>query len=274
MTVNGALVQGFLYGNQLRPAAELDGSGTLVSRFVYGTRINVPDYMVKAGITYRLLTDHLGSVRLVVNSTTGAIAQQLDYDEFGQITQDSNPDFQPFGFAGGPYDLETKLVRFGARDYDAFAGRWTVKDPIGFAARDGNVYAYVFNDPMTGIDPLGLEMLLMGRQLPVWRLAPSQQPPLPPTRPVPRVTPQPEPLPRWTPAPNPWPRGWQLRNPKQPDWPQDVPWCPGDTCIGGGVPAITPQPPTPSDPCHSPASQRAPRVPTELEECVRARICA
>ena len=43
------------------------------------------------------------------------------------------PGFQPFGFAGGIYDLHTALVRFGARDYDAFTGRWTAKDPISFA---------------------------------------------------------------------------------------------------------------------------------------------
>jgi YD repeat-containing protein len=47
--VNGVLVQGFLYGSQLRPAAELDGSGAVVSRFVYGTKLNVPEYMVKGG---------------------------------------------------------------------------------------------------------------------------------------------------------------------------------------------------------------------------------
>lgn len=46
--VNGALVQAFLYESQLRPAAELDGTGNLVSRFVYGSRPNVPDYFVKS----------------------------------------------------------------------------------------------------------------------------------------------------------------------------------------------------------------------------------
>jgi YD repeat-containing protein len=120
--VNGILTQGFLYSSQLRPAAELDGSGGVVARFVYGTRINVPDYMIKGGVMYRLLTDPLGSVRLVVGTATGTIAQRIDYDEFGQITQDTNPGFQPFGFAGGLYDPDTKLVRFGARDYDAFTG--------------------------------------------------------------------------------------------------------------------------------------------------------
>jgi hypothetical protein len=33
--VNGALVQGFLYENQLEPVAELDGRGNLVAPFVY-----------------------------------------------------------------------------------------------------------------------------------------------------------------------------------------------------------------------------------------------
>lgn len=72
--VNGVLVQGFLYQDQLNPIAELDGAGNIVSRFVYGSQINVPDFMIKGGIIYRLVTDHLGSVRLVVNVQTGAIA--------------------------------------------------------------------------------------------------------------------------------------------------------------------------------------------------------
>jgi RHS repeat-associated protein len=153
--VNGTLVQAFLYRNQLAPVAELDGSGTVVSRFVYGTKINVPEYMVKGGVTYRLLADYLGSVRLVVNTADGTIAQRLDYDEFGQVTQDTNPGLQPFGYAGGIYDLHTKLVRFGFRDYDVFTGRWTIKDPIRLAG-GLNLYAYALGNPVLRADPLGL----------------------------------------------------------------------------------------------------------------------
>ena len=112
--------------------------------------------MVKGGVTYRIISDHLGSPRLIVNTATGAIVQQIDYDEFGNILTDSNPSFQPFGFAGGIYDQHTKLTRFGARDYDAETGRWTAKDPILFKGGDVNLYGYVLNDPVNFIDPFGL----------------------------------------------------------------------------------------------------------------------
>jgi RHS repeat-associated protein len=48
------------------------------------------------------------------------------------VLDDTDPGFQPFGYAGGEYDWTTGLTRFGARDYDASIGRWTAKVPIGF----------------------------------------------------------------------------------------------------------------------------------------------
>jgi len=153
--VNGALIQGFLYGDQLNPIAELDSNNNIVSQFIYGTKVNVPDYMVKDGVTYKIITDQLGSPRLIVNADTGVVAQKIDFDEFGLITQDTNPNFQPFGFAGGLVDNHTGLTRFGARDYDAVTGRWTSKDPIRFAGGDSNIYGYVFSDPINFIDPNG-----------------------------------------------------------------------------------------------------------------------
>jgi RHS repeat-associated protein len=57
---------------------------------------------------------------------------------------------------GGLYDFDTKLYRFGARDYDPTIGRWTAKDPIGFAGGDTNLYAYVGGNPMSYNDPSGL----------------------------------------------------------------------------------------------------------------------
>jgi RHS repeat-associated protein len=160
--VNGTLVQGFLYEGALAPAAELDGNGNVTARFIYGTRSNVPDYLIKGGMTYRLIADHLGSPRLVIDATTGHIVQRLAYDAFGRVTFDDNPGFQPFGFAGGLYDPDTKLTRFGARDYDAETGRWTAKDPILFGGGDTNLYGYALNDPVNWLDPLGLEQVRNG----------------------------------------------------------------------------------------------------------------
>lgn len=152
--INGTITQGFLYGDQLNPVAELDQNNNVVARFVYGTKINVPDYMVKGGETYRILSDHLGSPRLVINTSTGTVEQRLDYDAFGNVINDTNPGFQPFGFAGGIYDQDTQLTRFGARDYDAEIGRWTSKDLIGFGG-GVNLYGYTFNDPVNFVDFTG-----------------------------------------------------------------------------------------------------------------------
>lgn len=156
--VGGTLTQAFLYQGQLQPIAEMNGSGAVLSRFVYGTNVNVPDYMIKGGVTYRIIKDHLGSPRLVVDVASNTVAQELEYDAFGNVTKDTSPGFQPFGFAGGIYDKETKLVRFGARDYDAETGRWTTQDQVLFASEDDtNLYGYAMNDPVSMKDPVGLD---------------------------------------------------------------------------------------------------------------------
>jgi RHS repeat-associated protein len=83
------------------------------------------------------------------------IVQRMEYDEFGRVLTDTNPGFQPFGFAGGLYDRDTGLVRFGARDYDAGTGRWTAKDPLLFDADSPNLYAYSISDPINFLDSNG-----------------------------------------------------------------------------------------------------------------------
>ncbi|MFA7157913.1 MAG: RHS repeat-associated core domain-containing protein [Kiritimatiellia bacterium] len=154
--VDGVFTQGFLYGSGLLPLAELDAQSNVVSRFVYGGGNAAPLYMIRSGNVYRIITDHRGSPRLVVQADTGAIAQRLDYDEWGRVLNDSAPGFQPFGFAGGLYDADTGLVRFGARDYAPETGRWLIRDPAGFMGPDVNLYAYCSNDPVNLADSLGL----------------------------------------------------------------------------------------------------------------------
>jgi len=151
---NGSLEYGLIYQDQLRPIAQTQPNGTIRSIFLYGVA-HAPEGMLRDGKTYRLINDHLGSVRMVIDTETGDIAQRIDYDAWGKITYDSNPGFQPFGYAGGIYDPDTQLTRFGARDYDAEVGRWTAKDPILFGGGDTNLYAYVNGNPLNAIDPSG-----------------------------------------------------------------------------------------------------------------------
>jgi RHS repeat-associated protein len=154
--VNSVLAEGFLYRSQLQPAAWLNGDGSVRATFVYGLHPNVPEYMIQGGIMYRLVTDQVGGVRLVVNTSSGAVAERIDYDEFGNVLSDTAPGTQPFGFAGGLRDRDTGLTRFGARDYDPVTGRWTAKDPILFAGGTTDLYEYSGNDPINQSDLSGL----------------------------------------------------------------------------------------------------------------------
>jgi uncharacterized protein RhaS with RHS repeats len=56
-------------------------------------------------------------------------------------------------------------VRFGYRDYDPEVGRWTAKDPIGFAGGDTDLYGYVLNNPINFIDSFGLAAQIGSRPL-------------------------------------------------------------------------------------------------------------
>ena len=67
-----------------------------------------------------------------------------------------------FGFAGGLYDPDTKLVHFGYREYDPEIGRWLSKDPLLFGGGDSNLYGYVLQDPVNLVDPWGLSANKLG----------------------------------------------------------------------------------------------------------------
>lgn len=62
-------------------------------------------------------------------------------------------------------------MRFGARDYDSTVGRFTTKDPLGFASGSLNDYVYVDANPMSYTDPTGLLL----QEAIAKRLTPSKQ---------------------------------------------------------------------------------------------------
>ena len=153
--LNAARTNGFAYDGPYTLAADKNNLTGAIRDYITATTPNSVD-MVKAGlIYYRVLKDHLGSPRLLVHFKTAAVIQRMDYNEWGDVTNDTNPGFQKFGFAGGLYDHQTKLVKFGAREYDGSTGRWLSKDPIRFEGGDSNLYGYVLQDPVNFNDPSG-----------------------------------------------------------------------------------------------------------------------
>jgi len=172
--VDGTLSHQLLYRGRT-PIAKMNADGKITAVYVFTDNPRVPSHIILpdengcltfgescAAEPFFVISDHLGSVRFVVEALTLEIVQRIDYDEFGRVLVDTNPGFQPFGFAGGLYDADTGLVRFGGRDYDAVTGRWTAKDPILFGGGDTNLYAYCRNDPMNCIDPSGLADIFIG----------------------------------------------------------------------------------------------------------------
>lgn len=157
--VNGAFTHRWLYGLGPAPVAELDAAGVVVARFVYATRAWVPDYVVRESETYALILDDIGSVRAVVNATSGAVVELREHDDWGRTVAPPSIAIAPFGFAGGLIDPLTGLVRLGRRDYDPEVGRWTTKDSLLFHGGDTNLYAYAVNDPVDVIDPQGQQVV-------------------------------------------------------------------------------------------------------------------
>ncbi|MDB4264804.1 hypothetical protein N9893_01935 [bacterium] len=152
--VDGIIIEKYLWQGLTRLLAVYDGSDTVLMQFEYADD-RMPVAVNAEGVTYYLAYDQVGSLRLVADSA-GNVIKSIEYDSFGNLLSDSDPTFaMPLGFAGGLHDRDTGLVRFGYRDYDADVGRWTAKDPIGFAGGDTDLYGYVLNDPINFVDPDG-----------------------------------------------------------------------------------------------------------------------
>ncbi len=153
-SVDGTVEEKYLWQGMTRLLAVYDGNDTLLYRFQYaGGRM--PVSVETDGATYYLHYDHLGSL-LALTNTDGDVLKRVTYDSFGNIIKDTKTSFSILGFAGGLYDTDTGLIRFGYRDYDPETGRWTSKDPISFDGGDANLYAYCGGDPVNLVDALGL----------------------------------------------------------------------------------------------------------------------
>lgn len=156
--LDGEIVARWLYHDDLRPIAQVDGSGTVEQLYFYDDDGRLVGLMSE-GMPYVIVTDQRGSPLFVVNGATGAVAQARTYDAFGRVLTDSAPGFQPFGFDGGLDDRDTGLVHLGAREYSPELGRFTSPDPLRFRGSDTNLYRFGLGDPVNRTDLAGLDSL-------------------------------------------------------------------------------------------------------------------
>ncbi|MFB6130492.1 MAG: RHS repeat-associated core domain-containing protein, partial [Salinigranum sp.] len=144
----------FLYGSA-DVVAEFDANGTLTRRFTHAPGVDEPLAVESGGALSFYHLDGLHNVRALTDANGEAVADYR-YAPFGAARSTSEAVPNPYRFAGRRYDRETGLYYNRLRYYDPTVGRFTRRDPAGVAA-GVNGYAYVDDNPLSGIDPYGLD---------------------------------------------------------------------------------------------------------------------
>ena len=170
----GSLIYTQTAGQTGSPAITLDCAVTSAGRIV---RENTAD----GSSTYKVqhyLRDHLGSVRSVIDGDTGTVIETNDYYPFGKripvtnsvaepveaTTQSAtSPDRWLFSSKESQSFLNASipLLDFGARMYNPVIARWTAADPLSEKYYGISPYAYCLGNPISIIDPNGMDIWTM-----------------------------------------------------------------------------------------------------------------
>jgi RHS repeat-associated protein len=125
---------------------------TLEPRY-YGNQVS----QRRSGVTSYYHFDALGST-LQLTGAAGTATDSYVYRAFGDLAASSGSTVNPYQYVGRKgyiYDSDLFNHQVRARRYAPGMGRWWSRDPIGFAGGDADLYRYVGNSPLAGVDPSG-----------------------------------------------------------------------------------------------------------------------
>lgn len=178
-SIAGALTS-YTYDGEGRRVMTSGPSGTTVFLYDAQGQLLAEYGGLAQGLGTRYLTaDAVGSTRMVTDAN-GNVTSRHDYAPFGEeLMPSSNTTVRTTGngfigqepgirfeFTGQERDQETGFDYFAARHYGSSIGRFMVPDPAGNVVADfsnpqtWNMYSYARNNPLTYVDPSGLDPIL------------------------------------------------------------------------------------------------------------------
>jgi RHS repeat-associated protein len=140
----------------------VDGNGVDSRGEVYAQGWHVNTYA--NGDTLFAHNDQIGTTR-VRTDHTGGVVEHCENDPFGTYFLWCGGTWESDIYYTGQFELNDGMIVFPARSFHSQTGRFTVPDPAGMAAADPsnpqswNRYAYVLNNPLSNIDPTGLDCI-------------------------------------------------------------------------------------------------------------------
>jgi RHS repeat-associated protein len=121
------------------------------------TQRNYPQGQYVGTTAYFYTRDHLGSIREMFTGG-GTVVARYDYDPYGRSTTVLGTTPTDFNFTGLYRHSKSNLDLATYRAYDPDLGRWLSRDQLEDAeiAEGTNLYQYVRDNPINGVDLLGL----------------------------------------------------------------------------------------------------------------------
>jgi RHS repeat-associated protein len=163
---NGIL---YWYGVSSDTLEETNLSGTLTNDYVFFGEQRIAR-LDSVGNIFAYFADTLGSSRRVEEIASGATIASLSYDSdfypFGRAHEFTNTSDPIHKFTGKERDAESGLDNFDKRYNASSMGRFMSPDPVFISAnrltdpQSLNLYAYVRNNPLSLVDPTGLDFYL------------------------------------------------------------------------------------------------------------------